>query len=299
MSIWVHRRSGAMVGILWMALASLLAVGTGATIKHIGQDVPAAQAAFLRFAFGLPLILPLTWLALPLRLTPNQWRLFGARGVIHSLGVMIWYYALTHIPIAEVSALNYLTPVLVAVGAAIFLGERFGLSRGLAIVAAIIGALFILRPGTRVIDTGHLAMIGTTFLLAGGYLIAKYLSNKVPAAVIVGMLTISVSVCLFPFALWVWVPLDLSEYLWLFLAAVFATGGQYAVTRAFKAAPVTVTQPASFLQLIWASILGVLLFHEPVDIWVLIGGAVIVCSICMLALQESRNENAGKGTVTA
>jgi drug/metabolite transporter (DMT)-like permease len=284
--------SGALAGILWMALASLFAVATGATIKHVGNDVPAAQAAFLRFAFGLPIILPLIWMALPLRPTVQQWRLIGARGLLHAMGVIIWYYALTHIPIAEVSALNYLTPVLVAVGATIFLGERFGASRSLAILAAVIGALLILRPGIRDVDAGHLAMIGTTFLLAGGYLIAKYLTASLPPSIIVAMLTVTVSAVLLPFALWVWVPIAPADYLWLFLAAAFATGGQYAVTRAFRAAPVTVTQPASFLQLIWATILGVLLFQEPVDIWVLVGGAVIVGAICLLTWHEARKAGA-------
>ncbi|MCX7300496.1 MAG: DMT family transporter [Rhodobacterales bacterium] len=292
-------QSGALAGILWMALSTLFAVATGATIKHIGQDVPAAQSAFLRFAFGLPIILPLMWMALPLRLTPQQWRLFGARGALHAMGVMIWYYALTHIPLGEVSALNYLTPVLVAIGATIFLGERVLTSHVLAIVAAVIGTLLILQPGIKVIDSGHIAMIGTAFLLAGGYLIAKRLSATVQPTVIVGMLTIAVSAFLFPFALWFWVPLEPSQYLWFFLAALFATGGQYAVTRAFRAAPVTVTQPASFLQLVWATILGVLLFQEPVDFWVLLGGAVIVSSICLLAWQESRKSPARGGPVAA
>jgi drug/metabolite transporter (DMT)-like permease len=282
-----------------MALAGLFAVAVGATIKHTGQEVPAVQAAFLRFAFGVPIVLPLIWKAGPLHLSPPQWRLVWTRGVLHSVGVTIWYFALTRIPIAEVSALNYLTPVVAAIGATFILGERFGPARVLAIIAAMAGAFVILRPGFRELDSGHLGMVLAAFVLAGGYLIAKHLSDSLAPIVIVGLLTVSVSVVLLPFALWVWVPLDRSQYLWLFLAAVFATCGQYAVTRAFQAAPVTVTQPASFLQLIWATILGVLLFSEPADLWVLVGGAVIVGSVCLLAWHETRQDAATKGPLAA
>jgi hypothetical protein len=72
--------------------------GMTAIVKHVGSDVPAAQSAFLRFALGLPFAVPMLWPLWRDRLTPGQLRLFGARGVVHALGVLCWFFAMTRIP---------------------------------------------------------------------------------------------------------------------------------------------------------------------------------------------------------
>ena len=75
-----------------------------------------------------------------------------------------------------------------------------------------------------------------------------------------------VTICLAPFAWAVWVPVTWTEIWWLFWVAVFATGGHYAMTLAFRAAPLTVTQPVTFLQLVWATLLGTLVFSSRGDL---------------------------------
>ena len=110
----------------------------------------------------------------------------------------------------------------------------------------------------------------------------------VPASVVVAMLSLSVTVGLLPLALWVWVPVSLSQLAWLALVAVFATSGHYCMTRAFSVAPLTVTQPVTFLQLIWATLLGAAVFGEGVDIWVLVGGAMIIGAISWSTWREAQ-----------
>ena len=94
-------------------------------------------------------------------LTGRQKKLFWARGVVHSLAVILWFFAMARIPIAEVTAMNYLSPVYVSLGAALFLGERLPPRRLAAVIMALIGAIIILRPGIKEIEPGHIAMLGT------------------------------------------------------------------------------------------------------------------------------------------
>ncbi|MDP5361567.1 MAG: DMT family transporter, partial [Paracoccaceae bacterium] len=148
-------------------------------------------------------------------------------------------------------------------------------------------AMIILRPGAKAIEHGHLAMLGTAVLFAAGYLTAKQLSGEVSAAVVVGMLSITVTVGLAPFALAVWVTPTLEQLGWLFLVACFATAGHYSMTLAFAAAPLTVTQPVTFLQLVWAVALGAIVFGEAVDGWVIFGGAVIMASVSFITWREA------------
>lgn len=287
-----------MIGVIWMVLTGLNFVAVTAIVKHIGNEVPAAQGAFLRYLLGLVFLIPMIRPILAAHLTKRQFKLFAARGVVHTIAVILWFFAMARIPIADVTAMNYLSPVYVTLGAALVLKEALPPRRLAAVVIALVGAIIILRPGFREIDPGHIAMLGTALMFAAGYLIAKQLSGEVSAVVVVGMLSITVTIGLAPFAWAVWVPVAWSDIGWLFLVACFATAGHYSMTLAFAAAPLTVTQPVTFLQLIWAVAMGALLFNEPVDGWVVFGGAIIMASISFITWREAQIKTAAKRRIT-
>lgn len=277
-----------LVAIGWMVVTGLMFVGVVATVKFLGDRIPAQQSAFLRYALGLVFLIPM-WPALRrARLTRRSWVLFTWRGAFHAAGVVCWFYAMTRITIAEVTAMNYLNPVYITVGAAIFLGERLKIRRLLAVGCALLGALVILRPGMRELDPGHLAMVFCAIFFAGSYLLTKRLSADAGPAVIVALLSIMVTVALAPFALAVWVPPTGAELALLLLVAAFATAGHYTMTLAFREGSMAVTQPVVFLQLVWSVALGAVVFGEPIDPWVVLGGALIVVSITFIAWREAR-----------
>lgn len=270
-----------------MVFAGLMFVAVTAVVKHIGSDVPAAQAAFLRYILGLVFLLPMIRPILAAHLTSRQKKLFWVRGLMHTIAVTLWFFAMARIPIAEVTAMNYLSPVYVSIGAALFLGEKLPPRRLAAVIMALVGAMIILRPGVKEVEIGHIAMLATAVFFAIGYLIAKQLSGEVSAPVVVGMLSITVTVGLAPFAAAVWVTPTIAQLGWLFLVACFATAGHYSMTLAFAAAPLTVTQPVTFLQLVWAVVLGAVVFGEAVDGWVIFGGAVIMASVTFITWREA------------
>jgi drug/metabolite transporter (DMT)-like permease len=175
----------------------------------------------------------------------------------------------------------------VTLGAALFLGEKLAARRLLAVVAALVGALIILRPGFREISPGHIAMLGTAAFFGASYLLAKFLTSEVTPGVIVGMLSITVTIGLAPFAAAVWVTPSAVQVGWMFVVACLATAGHYTMTLAFSSAPVTVTQPVTFLQLLWSVLLGALFFAEPVDGWVVLGGVVILASVSFITWREA------------
>ena len=165
-----------------MVVTGLCFVAVTALVKLLAGRVPAAESAFLRYVFGLLILLP-AWRELAaLRLSRRQLGLTVLRGVAQTGGVLCWFFAMTRIPIAEVTAMNYLTPVYVTILAALVLGERLAIRRIMAIGAALAGALLILRPGFRELDPGHFAMLGTALLFSVSYLIAKIIS-KIEAAI--------------------------------------------------------------------------------------------------------------------
>ena len=276
-----------VLGVFWMVVTGLLFVGVTALVKYLGTDIPAPQAAFIRCALGLVFLLPMIRPILRADLSAKQWGLFAARGLAHSIGVALWFFAMARIPIADVTAMNYLAPIYVTVGAALFLGERLALRRVLAVVVALIGALIILRPGFREIGSGHFAMLAAAVVFGASYLLAKLLTDQTNAVIVVGMLSFWSTLGLAPMAAHVWVTPDLHTILVLFVVACLATAGHYTMTLAFRSAPLTVTQPVTFLQLVWAVSVGTLFFGEAVDIWVVIGGLVILGSVSFMTWREA------------
>ena len=276
-----------------MLSSGLSFVAVTGIVRYLGTDLPAAQSAFIRFGWGvvflLPMLGPLWRAGLPPGIrAPVIWR-----GAVHTLAVVLWFYAMARIPVAEVTAIGYLNPVIVTLGAAVLFGEKLALRRLVAIGLAIIGALIVLRPGLREITPGHYAQLGAAVSFAGSYLLAKQLSSKLPASQVVALMSVTVTLGLLPFAIAVWVPVTMTQLAWLALVAAFATYAHYAMTRAFTEAPIAVTQPVTFMQLVWATLLGTLVFGEAVDPFVIAGGGLIIGAVSYITWREAVLKRAG------
>lgn len=276
------------IGIGWMLVTGLCFVAVNAIVRGLEGALPAPQAAFIRFVYGTAFLIPALVPALKRGFSANLWRLFALRGLLHVMAVIAWFYAMARITLAEVTAIGFLNPIVVTVGAALFMGEKLAARRIAAICVAFLGALIVLRPGIRELDPGHLSQLGAAVMFGGSYLLAKRLTETVSPAAVVAMLSLSCMIGLAPLTIIVWVPPTLAQLGWLGLVALFATCGHYTMTRAFAAAPLTVTQPMTFLQLIWASMIGVFMFHEPLDEWVVLGGGLMIGAITYITWREAR-----------
>ncbi|MEC9328856.1 MAG: DMT family transporter [Pseudomonadota bacterium] len=273
-------------GVGWMLVSGVLFVGVTGIVRHLGSEMNPIQAAFIRYAFGIVLVIPVILrLGLPVLLAARI-RMHAARGLVHGIGVMLWFYAMSRLPIAEVTALGFTAPIFTAAGAMLLLGERLRAYRVVGIVLGFAGALIVLRPGLRIIDVGALAMLTAAPLFACSLLLAKVATRTEPSSLIVVLLSLFCTVTLLPLALVVWRTPTLEELVLLFVTAVLATSGHYTLNRAFQAAELTALQPFSFLQLVWATLLGLLMFGERPDFWIWAGAGLIVISATWIARRE-------------
>lgn len=285
-----------VLGAFLMALSGLSFVGVYVTVKYVGTRLPAAEAAWIRYILGLVFLIPVIPALRREGFDLDVMKLGALRALVHVVGVALWFFAMARITVAEVTAMGYLTPVFVTLGAVVFLGERFALRRALAIGCALLGVLIILRPGFREIQPAHLFMILTTMGFGASYLVAKKMTGRASTNMIVAQLSVWVSIGLTPLAMWDWVTPNTREIGLLFATAFFATAGHYFMTMAFQRAPLGVLQPVTFLQLVWSVMVGLLLFNEAIDQFVIIGGAIIVSSVVYITLREARLRDQSKGT---
>jgi drug/metabolite transporter (DMT)-like permease len=276
----------------WMVVTGFFFVAVTGIVRHLGSDMNPMQAAFIRYAMGLALLTPVLLRLSIVHLMSARLGLHAIRGVVHGTGVMLWFYAMARIPIAEVTALGFTAPIFTTVGAALFLGERLYARRIGAVLVGFGGTLIILRPGVEAIDLGAIAMLVAAPLFACSFLIAKRLTATESSASIVAIMAIFVTLTLAPPAIAVWRTPTWEELGWLLATACCATTGHYTLTRAIGAADLAVTQPISFLQLVWATLLGLYVFGEVPDAWTWVGAAIIVGSATYIARREAMRRRA-------
>ncbi len=273
-------------GALWMMLSGLIFVLVAILVRWLDDDLPSEQAVFIRYLFALIFLMPTLMKFDWQRLSFSTGRIYLLRGVFHSTAVILWFYAMANIPMSEVTAISYTTPIYTAIGAVLIFGETFRLRRLLAIVVGFIGVLIILRPGFQEIALGSIAQAIAAPCFAISFLFTKHLTRTESIADITVMLTLACTIALAPLAFINWHPPGLADLALLAGIALLATGGHYSVTRAIQLAPLTVTQPMSFIQMIWALMFGYLLFDEVPDAWVIAGAVLIVAAISYMAHRE-------------
>jgi drug/metabolite transporter (DMT)-like permease len=277
-----------LVGILWMILTTILFVGVTATVRYLEGEVPAPQAAFLRYAIGTILLIPSLISLIKFKPEKPLMKKFILRGFVHSVGVTLWFYAMSVMPVAEVTAIGFLTYIFVSFAACLFLKEKLHNHRLIAIIISFIGALIILRPGFKVIENGQISMLLATVVFTMSYIIAKVVSNERTSSEIVAMLSIFTTIFLIPSAIYSWEPISIKALLVLTVTAIIATVGHITMTKAIKVAPMVVTQPILFLQLVWASMVGLFIFNEKFDPYVILGGTLIMMCVCYVSYREHK-----------
>ena len=284
-------------GIAWMMVTGFFFVGVTGIVRHLGSDMNPVQGAFIRYLFGALMMIPLLLRLKRIELTGARYGLHISRGIVHGIAVMLWFFAMARIPIAEVTALGYIAPIFTTIGAAMFLGETMHMRRIGAVVIGFVGMLVILRPGLHVINIGAWAQLTAAPLFAVSFLISKKLTDTESSTAIVAALSVFVTLTLLPGAIMVWRTPTSEELIWLALTAAFATAGHFTLTQAFRAAEITALQPVQFLQLVWATILGLVVFDEQPDFWTWVGAAIIVGSATYIAHRETVSTGKAKNPV--
>ena len=277
-----------VVGLSWVVLAGVNFVGFVVLIKYVGSELPPVQAAFIRYLFGFVVLLPLFIRNGTHIFDTKHIHLHGLRGFIQALAVMLWFYAVTKLPIAEVTALGFVSPIFVVFGAVFFLRERMNKARIAAVVLGLVGVFVILRPGFSVINSGSVAMLLAAPLFAASKVLTKYLVKHDSGATIVVYLSVFAALTMAIPAISVWTQPSGLNLLLLAGTALFATMAHLCMARGLALIDVTVSQPVDFLQLVWSTLIGIMLFSETPVVWIWIGGGIVVVSASYIARFEPK-----------
>ena len=284
-------------GAMWMILSGLAFATMMASAKLAGQRLDSFQVAFFRALFGLAAILPfIVRLGMDGVRTNRPW-LQMARGVFGSSAMLTGFYAMVHLPLADVTAIGFANPLFLLVLAAIFLGERLRWRRSLATLAGFSGVVLMLRPAGTVDPAALVALLSTLLAACSMVLIKTMARNDNPSTIVFYFGVFSTIVSAIPAAL-VWQAPTAHELAILVVMGIAATAGQSCMVRAYAAAEASVVAGFDYVRLLWACLFGYALFGQLPDHWTLGGAAIIIASTLYLARTEGAAARALAANVT-
>lgn len=278
-------------GMIWMALSGLVFTVLNTIMRLLTTEMDSFQTQFLRYICGVAVMLPLILRAGVASYAPRGLKGQMWRGVIHTLGITLWFMALPHMTLADITAIGFTGPIFVMLGAVVLLGEKPIWERWVAAAIGFAGVMIVVAPKFQG-DGGIYAvfMLASAPLFAGSFLITKALSRRDRPEVIVVWQSITVSMFSFPMAVLHWSWPTLGQWALFLLCGVIGTAGHYFSNRALRATDVSATQSIKFLDLIWSVLAGLSVFGDVPSSTTMLGAAVIFVSTTWIARREARGK---------
>ncbi len=292
-------RAPALRAAAWMvgALASFTLMAIAG--RQLSAELSTFQILFFRSAIGLLVIGSLVARAGGRQLRTPQFGIHLLRNVAHYAGQFGWFYGLALLPLTQVFAIEFTTPVWTLLLAALFLGERFTVPRVISVALGLLGMLLILRPGIVPFDLASLAVLLAAVCYGISYITTKQLvSTDSPLTILFWMTVIQLPLGLVA-ALPRWVTPSPALWPWLVVVGLTALTAHYSMSRALKLADATVVVPMDFLRLPLIALVGYLAYGERLDPLVLLGGAVMVAGNVYNVRAERARSAAAAAAVSA
>ncbi len=283
-----RRGAGNVEGALWMIGAALSFALQAVAVKTLTPRLDPVEVVFFRCAFGFVVTLPFALHPGIGGLRTRRLRLHVARGLIGALNMFAVFYALSHMLLAEATAISFSSPLFMIVLAVLFLGEPVHWRRWTATAVGFLGVLVVLRPGTEAFQPAALvALAGALMVATVGVLIKKLAATERPATILFYFGLVATLASAGPAAL-VWRTPSGEDWPLLAFVAVLGVLAQVCVIRAYRAGEATAVTPFAYAQLLFAGVFGFALFGEVPDAVAVAGAAIIVASTLYIVRREAR-----------
>ncbi len=263
---------------LWMigAIASFSSMAVAG--RELANQLDTFEIMMYRSLFGVVIVVLVAWAS-------GSWRQINAeqmgthlvRNLAHFTGQNLWFYAVTVIPLAQVFALEFTSPLWVIVLSPLILGERLTLVRGVAAIIGFVGILIVARPDMAGLNAGVITAASAAIFFALTIMFTKRLTRTQSITCILFYLT-TMQLVMGLVAAGYDGDIALPNAVSLpFVVLVGAAGlmAHFCMTNALAIAPATVVVPIDFIRLPAIAVIGMLLYNEALDVWVFVGAAVI------------------------
>jgi drug/metabolite transporter (DMT)-like permease len=284
-------RSRTSAGIIMMCVGVACLCVNDALAKTLTEAYSAIQIQFLRNLIALPFAILIAWKmggAAGLRSHKPLAHLF--RGGLWIAATIMFFTSLKYLGLAEATALIFVAPLFITALSALIFREPVGWRRWLAVAIGFAGVLIAVRPGTAAFQTVSLLPVATALVYAILMLSARWVDSRESGWTLLLYMTGTGAVLSLFIVPFVWIPVQ-PEHFWLFGAvAIFGTAGMTLMTQAFRLAPAVVVAPLDYSAIIWATLLGWLIWNEIPDMLTFVGAGIIIASGVFIIWREHRAE---------
>ena len=285
-----------IAGIVLFLTAGLLFTSLDTIAKYLTREYSIFQVAWARYTFAVVAMMALVPPAYRRRPLASAWpALQLLRSTLLAGVTLMFFVAVSHLPLADVTAVSFATPLIVTALGALVLGETVGARRWTAVFIGFCGVLIIVRPT----GTVHWAVFVTLAMAAGNAVFqiltrvaSRYDSPHTSASytAIVGAIVLTATA---PF---VWKTPDLLGWVLHVLIGLAGGVGHYALASAYNQAPASTLAPFTYLQLVWITIAGLVVFGDFPDGWTILGAAIVVASGIYVFYREARRRREAAST---
>tara|TARA_B100000427_G_scaffold307412_1_gene294866 strand:- start:1044 stop:1871 length:828 start_codon:yes stop_codon:yes gene_type:complete len=257
-----------------------------ASTKLAQLEVNVITAALFRFIFGLIILSPIIIKSKFSIFKTQNLKFHFIRSTLNFPAMILGFASISLIPIEKFTAIQFIVPFIVTILAVMFLGEKIYIYRTIALILGFIGMLIIIRPGFIDISLGISMALGSSFFWAIVIVMTKKMSADDSAVTILAYQYIFMIIFTSILTIFYWQTPSIKTFGFLFVAAFTGTIFHLCINHAYKLVDVTMTQPYSFLGLIFSSLLGYYIFNEVPDMYTWIGAFVIFIGILIISYRE-------------
>ena len=295
--------AGNLRGAAIMTFSMTVYTCNDATMKFVMAELPFYQSITIRSGLACAILLLVMTLGRTggyrralVRIGRRDALLIGLRMLAEAGSTVLFLTALTRMALGDVSAIAQTTPLFVVLAAALFLGERVGWRRLLAVGIGVLGMLLIIRPGTPRFDVAALMVLGAVLLIVLRDIVTRMMSGALPPVLTALSAALSVTVCAAVLSiLQGWQMPDMQQAGLLAMAGVLVSLGYLSAIMTVRAGDVSFSAPFRYVSLVVAVILGYVVFGEFPDLWTWIGAGLIVGAGLFVAWREVRLARGQRG----
>lgn len=276
--------------VFWMTGTLLSFTMMAIAVREISGEIHSFQIMLFRSLGALVILLPFVIRAgAPVWRTAHLGTQFG-RNIVHFGAQLGWITGIGLLPLAEVFAIEFTTPIWATILAILFLGERLNRGRTVALVFGFLGILVILRPGLAVIEPGAFAVLGAAVGFAITLTLTKYLTRTdSPLTILLYMAVIQL-----PFGIVLsameWTTPSLLQLFWLIVVGAVGLSAHFCTAKALSLADQTIVVPMDFMRLPLIVLVGFALYSESVELLVLAGAGLIFAGNYYSIFRENRRK---------
>lgn len=262
-------------GIL-LLLASALGFSLMTAFVKLSGDVPTMQKTIFRngVSMFIAFFFVIHFKERLFGKRENQ-RLLLLRSSLGAIGIVLYFYAIDHLVLADADMLNKMSPFFTIVFAAIFLKEHVKPFQWYSILLAFLGTLFIIKPSFSLDVVPYAAGILSAIFAGGAYTVLRALGGREQFYTVVFYFSTFTTVVLLPFVIFTYQSMTLQQTVYLLAAGVFATVGQFGITLAYKYAPAKEISVFNYFTVVFSAILGFVLLGQIPDVYSFIGYFII------------------------